>query len=164
VQVSIAKLERDDAAALGRKIQAAERLFADRSARLKRTLLTDCAHDARSRATVAHGALHLLHDCLIVRGNRRDCEFRLHEHDLVPPGLEIVEQVHGGIGRRMLEIVQQDNAFAVLLQLCSTDCRTCSGLRILKSNESRSAEKMPMFRFPRYSMSSGGCRSAGNRK
>ena len=35
VQVSIAKLERDDAAALGRKIQAAERLFADRSARLK---------------------------------------------------------------------------------------------------------------------------------
>jgi hypothetical protein len=33
--VSIAKPERDDVAALGRKIQAAERLFADRSARLK---------------------------------------------------------------------------------------------------------------------------------
>jgi hypothetical protein len=35
VQVPIAKLESDDAAALERKIQTAERLFADRSARLK---------------------------------------------------------------------------------------------------------------------------------
>src|SRR2546425_12266627 len=37
----------------------------------KRALLTDRAHDARSRAAVAYGALHLLHDCLVVRGNRR---------------------------------------------------------------------------------------------
>src|SRR5262249_10190344 len=42
-----------------------------------------------------------------------------------------------------------------------TDCLTCSGLRILKSNESMSAEKMPMLRLPRYSISSGGCRSVG---
>src|SRR3977135_1629971 len=45
-----------------------------------------------------------------------------------------------------------------------TDCLTCSGLRILKSKESKSAEKMPMFRLPRYSISSCGCRSAGKRK
>ena len=33
-----------------------------------------------------------------------------------------------------------------------------------KSNESMSAEKMPMLRLPRYLISSGGCRSAGKRK
>src|SRR3981081_1450118 len=34
-------------------------------------LLADRAHDARSRAAVARGALHLLQDRLVVRGNRR---------------------------------------------------------------------------------------------
>ena len=41
---------------------------------------------------------------------------------------------------------------------------TCSGLRILKSNESMSVEKMPTLRSPTYFTSSGGCRSAGKRK
>src|SRR5260221_1195784 len=41
---------------------------------------------------------------------------RLHEHDLVAAGLEIVEQVHRGLGRRTLEIVHQHDAFAMLLQ------------------------------------------------
>src|SRR5262245_6914344 len=54
-------------------------------------LLADRTHDARSGAAVACGALHLLHDRLVVRGNRRDSEFRLHEHDLVAVGLEIVQ-------------------------------------------------------------------------
>jgi hypothetical protein len=40
-----------------------------------------------------------------------------------------------------------------------TDCLTCSGLRILKSKESMSAEKIAMLRLPRYSISSGGWRS-----
>src|ERR1700730_41119 len=37
-----------------------------------------------------------------------------------------------------------------------TDCLTCFGLRILKSKESRSAEKIAILRFPRYSISSRG--------
>src|SRR5262245_41221248 len=63
--------------------------------RPRRALLTDRAHGARGRAAVAHGALHLLHDCLVVRGNRRDCEFRLYEHNLVAAGLK----VSGSLGR-----------------------------------------------------------------
>src|SRR5258708_1554522 len=80
-------------------------------------LLADRAHDARGRAAGARRALHLLQDRLIVRGNRRHRKLRLHEYNLVAPGLEIVEQVHRGLGRRMLEIVQQHDAFAMLLQL-----------------------------------------------
>ena len=38
--------------------------------RRRRALLTDRAHDARSWATLAYGALHLLQDSLVVRGNR----------------------------------------------------------------------------------------------
>jgi hypothetical protein len=34
-------------------------------------LLADGAHDARSRAAIARGALHLLEDRLVIRGNRR---------------------------------------------------------------------------------------------
>ena len=48
--------------------------------------------------------------------------------------------------------------------LVITDLMTCSGLRILKSNESMSVEKMPILRSPRYLTISGGCRSAGKRK
>ena len=33
-------------------------------------LLGDRAHDARSWTAVAYGALHLLQDCLVIRGNR----------------------------------------------------------------------------------------------
>src|SRR5262245_12061496 len=59
----------------------------EQNQRHKPALLADRAHDARSRAAVACGALHLLHDRLVVRGNRRDSEFRLHEHYLVAVGL-----------------------------------------------------------------------------
>src|SRR6266498_2521367 len=45
-----------------------------------------------------------------------------------------------------------------------TDLMTCSGLRMVKSNESMSVEKIAMLRSPRYLTISGGCRSAGNRK
>ena len=64
----------------------------------------------------------------------------------------------------MLEIVQQHNALAVLLQLCQHRLSDLLGLAHLEVQGVQSAEKMPMFRLPRYSMSSGGCRSAGNRK
>jgi len=49
----------------------------------------------------------------------------------------------------MLEIVQQHNAFACFCSFAITDCLTCSGLRILKSKESMSAEKIAMFCLPR---------------
>jgi hypothetical protein len=76
----------------------------------------------------------------------------------------VLEQIGRGLRSRMLEIMHQDSAFAMLLQLAITDRLTCSGLRILKSKESKSAEKIPILRLPRYSISSGGCSSAGKRK
>jgi hypothetical protein len=56
-------------------------------------------------------------DRLIVRGNRRHRKLRLHEYNLVAAGLEIVGQVGRSLGRRMLEIMQQNSAFAKFLQL-----------------------------------------------
>ena len=44
-------------------------------------------------------------------------ELRFHEDDLVAAGFKVVEQIHCGLGRGMLEIMHQHNAFAVLLQL-----------------------------------------------
>ena len=74
-------------------------------------LFADRAHDAGGRAAVARRALCLLQDRLIVRGNRRHRKLRLHEYNLVAAGLEIVEQVSRSLGGRMLEIMQQHNAF-----------------------------------------------------
>src|SRR5262249_27844751 len=80
-------------------------------------LLADRAHDARGGAGVtARRTLRLLQDHLVVSGNRRHRKLRLHEDDLVVAGLEIIEQVHRCLGRRMLEIVHQHDAFAMLLQ------------------------------------------------
>src|SRR5262245_10298029 len=80
-------------------------------------LLADRAHNARGGAGVtAPRTLHLLQDRLVVGGSRRHSKLRLHEDDLVAAGLEIIEQVHRGLGGGMLEIVDQHDAFAMLLQ------------------------------------------------
>src|SRR5262245_4064156 len=60
-------------------------------------------------------ALYQLEDHLVVAGNGRHRELRLHEDNLVATGLEISEQVHCGLGGGVLEVVHQHDAFAVLL-------------------------------------------------
>src|SRR5437660_732222 len=76
-------------------------------------LLADRADNARGGTGVtAPRALHLLQDRFVVSGNRRHSKLRLHEDDLVAAGLEIIEQIHRGLGRRMLEIVHQHDALA----------------------------------------------------
>ena len=87
-----------------------------------------------------------------------------HLHDLVAAVLQPFQQFGRRMGRRLLEVVHQDDAFAVLFELLHHRLTTWSGLRILKSNESMSVEKTPTLRSPTYFSSSGGCRSAGKRK
>ena len=49
----------------------------------------------------------------------------------------------------MLEIVISTMPLPFFFNFANTDCLTCSGFLILKSNESMSALKVAMLRLPR---------------
>src|SRR5262249_50342435 len=55
-----------------------------------RSLLADCAHYARGRPSIGR-KLRCFEDRLVVGGDRRHREFRLHEHDFVTAGFKVVE-------------------------------------------------------------------------
>ena len=85
--------------------------------RLAIGLFADGPHNARSRTALSTRSPRCFQDYLVVGGDCGNSELRFHEDNVVASSLEVVEQIHCGLGGRMLEIVHQHNALAVLLQL-----------------------------------------------
>ena len=85
--------------------------------RLAIGLFADGPHNARSRTALSTRSPHCFQDYLVVGGDCGYSELRFHEDNLVASGLQVVEQIGRGFGRRMLEVVHQHNALTVLLQL-----------------------------------------------
>src|SRR3974390_1428906 len=91
----------------------------------------NCRIKTRSQASVAldgldyarhwtrsiQTAAHLLEHGLLVFRQRVDRRLADYLHDLVTARLELLEQLRHRFGGRMLEVMHQDNAFAVLPQL-----------------------------------------------
>ena len=112
--------------------------------------LADGAHDARGRPAADGRQLIVLEDRLVVGGDRLDRRFRPACARPCSRQPSSVEQLGDAVGGRVLEIMHQHNAFAELLQLrhhrLDAPVRACC---ILKSNESKSVEKIAILRSPR---------------
>src|SRR5262249_5315768 len=128
------------------------------------SVAVDGLDDARHRPCRFEAAAHLLEDRVDVFLLRLNGGLADNLHDLIAAILQLLENIGCRLCGRLLEVMHQNDAFACFSSFFITDWTTCSGLRILKSKESMSVEKMPTLRSPRYFTSSGGCRSAGKRK
>src|SRR3974390_857628 len=77
----------------------------------------DGLHDVRHRARFIQSAAHLLQHHLHVLGLRLERLCADHLHDLVAAVLQLLQDLRHGLGGRRLEVMHQDDAFAVFLEL-----------------------------------------------
>src|SRR6516165_11009094 len=85
--------------------------------KVHRSVALDGLDDARHRTRRIQTAAHLLEHGLLVFRQRVDRRLADYLHDLVTARLELLEQLRHRFGGRMLEVMHQDDAFAVLPQL-----------------------------------------------
>src|SRR5579863_4227635 len=106
-------------------------------------------HHVRGRLGGDRGELELFDDLVIVGGERLHRRLCLHEHDPVAVDLELLEQFGAASAVARWKSCIRTMPLPFFFNLVSTEVMTWSGLRILKSKESMSVEKMAMLRSPR---------------